>query len=432
MDRNPLMPKATAVWLLDNTSLSFEQIAEFCGLHVLDVKGIADGDVAHGIKGMDPISSGQLTREEIARGEKDGSYRLKLAEPKVEVPEVKTKRGPRYTPVSRRQDRPNAILWLLKNHPELKDSQIMRLVGTTKPTIIAIRERTHWNSTNLVAQDPVALSLCSQIDLDAEVKKAAARLARERHEGEAEPAKAGTIPAEQTIAAAPAPEPEAPMATALAQEAREAMAAPDEIMAPGWIAASFGTRSPKRRSGFFLSLSAGLAGLVAFELTSGPFFVPDAHQESPSVDDIIQYSPKPPVEKLAMSTFAEVVTRPLFTPLRRPPSPRPKVAASAPKPEILDLVGVIISADRRMALLRPRNKTEGLFAMEGQTIAGWEVRAIKPTQVVLGWGNDTEVIKISDAGKSSAIGDPSLSGTATLPAQHAIADAQHPIEEWPW
>jgi hypothetical protein len=132
--------------------------------------------------------------------------------------------------VSRRQDRPNAILWLLKNHPELKDSQIMRLVGTTKPTIIAIRERTHWNSGNLVAQDPVALSLCSQIDLDAEVKKAAARLERERKEsGIVEPAPAGTlIPAEESIAAEPAPVPEAPLATALAQEAREAMAAPEE------------------------------------------------------------------------------------------------------------------------------------------------------------------------------------------------------------
>jgi hypothetical protein len=233
MDRTPLMPKATAVWLVDNTSLTFEQIAEFCGLHVLEVKGIADGDVAHGIKGMDPISSGQLTRDEIAKAEEDTSYRLKLAEPKVEVPEVKTKRGPRYTPVSRRQDRPNAILWLLKNHPELKDSQIMRLVGTTKPTIIAIRERTHWNSQNLVAQDPVTLGLCSQIDLDAEVKKAAAKLERER-EGTA-PAKGETLaPTEETIDAVPEPEvetpeaPEAPMATALAQQAREAMAAPEE------------------------------------------------------------------------------------------------------------------------------------------------------------------------------------------------------------
>jgi len=233
MDRTPLMPKATAVWLVDNTSLTFEQIAEFCGLHVLEVKGIADGDVAHGIKGMDPISSGQLTRDEIAKAENDTSYRLKLAEPKVEVPEVKTKRGPRYTPVSRRQDRPNAILWLLKNHPELKDSQIMRLVGTTKPTIIAIRERTHWNSQNLVAQDPVTLGLCSQIDLDGEVKKAAAKLERERES--AAPAKGETLaPTEETIDAAPEPEaetpeaPEAPMATALAQQAREAMAAPEE------------------------------------------------------------------------------------------------------------------------------------------------------------------------------------------------------------
>jgi hypothetical protein len=226
------MPKATAVWLVDNTSLTFEQIAEFCGLHVLEVKGIADGDVAHGIKGMDPISSGQLSREEIAAAEEDPSHRLKLSEPKVEVPEVKTKRGPRYTPVSRRQDRPNAILWLLRNHPELKDSQIMRLVGTTKPTIIAIRERSHWNSPNLQAQDPVTLGLCSQIDLDAEVKKAAARLERERKEaGIVEQPKAGTLlPAEEALAAAPRPEPEAerPMATALAEEARAAMAAPDE------------------------------------------------------------------------------------------------------------------------------------------------------------------------------------------------------------
>lgn len=230
MDRTPLMPKATAVWLVDNTSLTFEQIAEFCGLHVLEVKGIADGDVAHGIKGMDPISSGQLSRDEIAKAEEDTSHRLKLAEAKVEVPEVKTKRGPRYTPVSRRQDRPNAILWLLRNHPELKDSQIMRLVGTTKPTIIAIRDRTHWNSPGLVAQDPVTLGLCSQTDLDAEVKKAARRL--EKKDTGGEPAKAGTlIPAEETIAAVEVEAPvekEAPMVTALRQEARVAMTAPDE------------------------------------------------------------------------------------------------------------------------------------------------------------------------------------------------------------
>jgi hypothetical protein len=230
MDRTPLMPKATAVWLVDNTSLTFEQIAEFCGLHVLEVKGIADGDVAHGIKGMDPISSGQLSRDEIAKAEEDTSHRLKLSEAKVEVPEVKTKRGPRYTPVSRRQDRPNAILWLLRNHPELKDSQIMRLVGTTKPTIIAIRDRTHWNSPGLVAQDPVTLGLCSQTDLDAEVKKAARRL--EKKDSGAEPAKGGTlIPAEETIAVVEVEAPvekEAPMATALRQEARVAMTALEE------------------------------------------------------------------------------------------------------------------------------------------------------------------------------------------------------------
>src|SRR5690606_31019907 len=168
-DRKPLMPKATAVWLVENTSLSFEQIAEFCGLHVLEVKGIADGDVAQGIKGMDPVTSNQLTREEIATAEKDPGHKLALAEAKVQIPETTTKRGPRYTPVSRRHDRPNAVLWLLRNHPELKTSQIMRLVGTTKPTIAQIKDRTHWNSPNLQPQDPVTLGLCSQTDLDAEV-----------------------------------------------------------------------------------------------------------------------------------------------------------------------------------------------------------------------------------------------------------------------
>jgi hypothetical protein len=200
-DRKLLMPKATAVWLVENTSLTFEQIAELCGLHVLEVKGIADGDVAQGIKGMDPISTGQLTREEIARGEEDHDYHLRIAEAKIDIPEVKTKKGPRYTPVSRRQDRPNAVLWLLRSHPELKDSQIMRLVGTTKPTIAAIRERTHWNSPNLQPQDPVTLGLCSQIDLDNEVRKAARRVEKERKEqGKPPLEKAGTLlPASQTI-----------------------------------------------------------------------------------------------------------------------------------------------------------------------------------------------------------------------------------------
>ncbi|MCR6501487.1 DUF1013 domain-containing protein [Shinella sp. CPCC 101442] len=171
MAQQLLMPKATAVWLVDNTALSFEQIATFCKLHPLEVKAIADGESAQGIKGLDPISTGQLSREEIARAEGNPNHKLKLSEPKVRVPESKRK-GPRYTPVSKRQDRPNAILWLVRNHPELKDAQISRLVGTTKSTIEQIRERTHWNSTNLTPMDPVTLGLCSQIDLDLEVERA--------------------------------------------------------------------------------------------------------------------------------------------------------------------------------------------------------------------------------------------------------------------
>ena len=172
MSNAPLMPKATAVWLVENTSLTFDQIAEFCKLHPLEVKGIADGEVAAGIKGHDPITSGQLTREEIAKGEANPERRLSLAVAKVRLPEMKKQRGPRYTPLSRRQDRPNAILWLLRNHPELKDAQVMRLVGTTKTTLQAIRERTHWNSPNLSPLDPVTLGLCSQLDLDMEVGRA--------------------------------------------------------------------------------------------------------------------------------------------------------------------------------------------------------------------------------------------------------------------
>ena len=172
MSDAPLMPKATAVWLVENTSLTFDQIANFCKLHPLEVKGIADGEVAAGIKGHDPIASGQLTRESMAASEKDEHKPLLLAVSKVKLPEQK-RRGPRYTPLSRRQDRPNAILWLVRNHPELKDAQIMRLVGTTKTTLQAIRTRTHWNSSSLAPMDPVTLGLCSQMDLDLEVNRAA-------------------------------------------------------------------------------------------------------------------------------------------------------------------------------------------------------------------------------------------------------------------
>ncbi len=175
MTASPLMPKATAVWLVENTSLSFDQIAEFCKLHPLEVKAIADGEAALTIKGLDPVSTGQLSREEIDRAQNDPNYKLHMQDSKVRVPVAK-RRGPRYTPVSRRQDRPNAILWLTRNHPELKDAQIMRLVGTTKTTIEAIRNRTHWNTNNLAPMDPVTLGLCSQIDLDFEVEKAAKSL----------------------------------------------------------------------------------------------------------------------------------------------------------------------------------------------------------------------------------------------------------------
>ncbi len=213
-DRKPLMPKATAVWLVENTSLTFDQIAAFCGLHVLEVKGIADGDVAQGIKGLDPVTSGQLTRDEIASAERDPTHELHLAEPKVVIPPMPTKRGPRYTPVSRRHDRPNAVLWILRSHPELKDSQIMRLVGTTKPTIGQVRDRTHWNAPNLTPQDPVTLGLCSQIDLDNEVLKAARRLERDQKGME----KAGTLlPAEATTAVAA----ERPVAEILTPEPEE-------------------------------------------------------------------------------------------------------------------------------------------------------------------------------------------------------------------
>jgi hypothetical protein len=191
----PLMPKATAVWLVENTALSFEQIAAFCRLHPLEVKAIADGDAAQGIKGLDPIITGQLTREEIDKAVRNPEHRLKLADPKVRVPEAK-RRGPRYTPVSRRHDRPNAILWLLRNHPELKDAAIMRLVGTTKTTIQQIRDRSHWNAANLAPMDPVTLGLCSQIELDFEVEKAA----KSAPPREFDPGAVTLMPVEETTA----------------------------------------------------------------------------------------------------------------------------------------------------------------------------------------------------------------------------------------
>ncbi|GFE64848.1 DUF1013 domain-containing protein [Litoreibacter roseus] len=174
----PIMAKATAVWLVDNTTLTFKQIADFCGLHELEVQGIADGDVAAGVKGFDPITNNQLTQEEIDKGLENPRHKLQLKYNAAAEGEQQ-RRGPRYTPLSKRQDRPASILWLVKFHPELSDGQISKLVGTTKPTINAIRERTHWNIQNIQPIDPVALGLCKQSELDAAVQKANAKRAKE-------------------------------------------------------------------------------------------------------------------------------------------------------------------------------------------------------------------------------------------------------------
>ena len=166
-----LMPKATAVWLVQNTTLTFEQIAEFCVLHSLEVQGIADGEVAIGIVGLDPTVNGQLTKEEIARCEADSTARLKMQKATIPLPAPRTK-GPRYTPVAKRQDKPDAVAWLVRHHPELSDAQISKLIGTTKQTIAAVRDRSHWNFANLRPRDPVLLGLCTQSDLNAVVLRA--------------------------------------------------------------------------------------------------------------------------------------------------------------------------------------------------------------------------------------------------------------------
>lgn len=208
-----LMPKATAVWLIDNTTLTFDQIADFCGLHHLEVKGIADGDVAENMRGVDPIAGGELERAEIKKAEADDSYRMKLAESKIaHIPQPKRK-GARYTPMARRADKPDAIAWFVRNHPEVPDSQIGKLIGTTKSTINAVRSREHWNSENIKPVDPVTLGLCSQIELDEVIAKSASK----RRKLEAEKAKAaegeGLAPTEDEKPSldlnAPAPSPAA-------------------------------------------------------------------------------------------------------------------------------------------------------------------------------------------------------------------------------
>ena len=174
----PIMAKATAVWLVDNTTLTFKQIADFCGLHELEVSGIADGEVAIGVKGFDPISNNQLDLSEIETGQNNPRHKLKLKYNPAAEGEM-ARRGPRYTPLSKRQDRPAGILWLVKFHPELSDGQISKLIGTTKPTIQSLRDRTHWNISNIQPIDPVALGLCSQIELDATIQKAAKKAVKE-------------------------------------------------------------------------------------------------------------------------------------------------------------------------------------------------------------------------------------------------------------
>ena len=196
---NILMPKATAVWLVDNTSLTFDQIADFCELHPLEVKGIADGEVARDIRGADPIANGQLSRDELDAAEKSEKYRMKAQKSRHAELLKPVKKAPRYTPVSRRQDRPDAIAWFIRNHPEVADSQVARLLGTTKATIDQVRDRTHWNSTNIKPVDPVTLGLSTQMELDAIVRKAADKKAKEAAKrGEVDPAGATLVAASET------------------------------------------------------------------------------------------------------------------------------------------------------------------------------------------------------------------------------------------
>jgi uncharacterized protein len=212
---HPLMPKATAVWLVDNTSLSFDQIADFCGLHALEVQGIADGEVAIGIVGRDPIANGELTRDELDRCQADRTARLVMLEPEIEMQQRRP--GPKYTPLSKRQNRPDAIAWLIKFHPELTDAQVCQLVGTTKPTVVSVRDRSHWNTPNLKPQDPVSLGMCSQTELDSAVQAAAQRLQRKEDR-------------ERRAAAKVAKEKQA--ALDAAQEARAAIAAAEANKEP--------------------------------------------------------------------------------------------------------------------------------------------------------------------------------------------------------
>lgn len=233
---HPLMPKATAVWLIDNTTLTFEQIANYCGLHALEIQALADGEVAPGMQGLDPVARGELTQEELDRCIADPTATLKMAKPDTPLPKARSK-GARYTPVSKRGDRPNAIAWLLKNYPELTDAQISKLIGTTKPTINAIRDRTHWNTPNIKPQNPVGLGICSGTDLEKAIALARARAGKVHSPGAAT-APDGVVqsstdqPVATPPAMAPLPEPAA---------APEPAAPADPFQPP---ADPFGTQAP--------------------------------------------------------------------------------------------------------------------------------------------------------------------------------------------
>jgi len=222
----PLMPHATATWLIDNTSLAFEQVAEFCGLHILEVQAMADDLAGSKYTGRDPLHSGELTQDEIDKGQKDSGYSLVMQKAPVEVTRTK---GPRYTPVSKRQDKPDGINWLLRNHPEISDAQISKLIGTTRNTINAIRDRSHWNIQNIQPKDPVTLGLCSQRELDAVVAKAAKNI--KPVEGEEE--------AVETISASPAVSDKDKLIAELHAEreaaAKEAAEAAQEAEAAAWL-----------------------------------------------------------------------------------------------------------------------------------------------------------------------------------------------------
>jgi hypothetical protein len=225
MAKLPLMPKATAAWLVDNTTLTFEQIAEFCGLHILEVQAIADGD-AGAVTPLSPLTSGQLTREKIARCETDPKGRLELVETGLPEPVARPK-GARYTPVSKRQDKPDAIAWILKNYPEVTDAQIGKLIGTTKNTITAVRERTHWNASNIRPRSPVELGMSTMDELENVIMEARHKLERARKKSEREARKAEAATAAETKPSPPAAA-EAEPAPATPAEAQPASSAEEE------------------------------------------------------------------------------------------------------------------------------------------------------------------------------------------------------------